>query len=85
MLEKVGDVEAKANLQPRFYVWEIDFRYPKGHCPLAKKEDTDRDPAMRPPKTKTRLSPKPPHLLISLRHRPPRKRSAVVNEVMEAI
>ncbi len=46
MVEKVGDVEAKANLQPPFYVRETDFRCPKSYCPLAKKgkKDTYRKP-----------------------------------------
>ncbi len=46
-MEKVDDVEAKANLQPLFYVRDrdIDARYPKGHCPSAKKdkEDTNQE------------------------------------------
>ncbi len=46
VVEKVDDVEAKANLQPPFYVRNIDARCPKGHCPSAKKdkEDTYREP-----------------------------------------
>ncbi len=42
VVEKAGDVEAKVNLQPPFYVREIDSRCPKGHRPSAKKnlEDT---------------------------------------------
>ncbi len=41
---------------------------------------------MRPPKTKTRLSPiAPPPPLISLRPRLPRKTSAIVGEAMEVI
>ncbi len=40
-MEKVGDVEAKANLQPPFYVREIDSRCPKGHRPSAKKDKKD--------------------------------------------
>ncbi len=45
-MEKVGDIEAKGNLQPPFYVKEIDSRYPKDHCPLTKKdkEDTYQEP-----------------------------------------
>ncbi len=41
-MEKVGNAEAKTNLQPPFYVREIDSRCPKVHRPLAKqdKEDT---------------------------------------------
>ncbi len=41
VVEKAGDVEAKANLQPPFYVREIDSRYSKGHCPTAKKNKED--------------------------------------------
>ncbi len=46
MIEKAGDVEAKANLQPPFYVREIDSKYPKSHCPSVKKdkEDTYQEP-----------------------------------------
>ncbi len=40
-MEKAGDVEAKANLQPLFYVREIDSRCPKIHCPSAKKDKKD--------------------------------------------
>ncbi len=45
-MEKASDAEAKANLQPPFYIKEIDSRYPKSHRPLAKKdkEDTYREP-----------------------------------------
>ncbi len=41
MVEKAGNVEVKANLQPPFYVREIDSRCPKGHCPLVKKDKKD--------------------------------------------
>ncbi len=44
VVEKAGNAEAKANLQPPFYFKEIDSRYPKGHHPLAKKEDTYWEP-----------------------------------------
>ncbi len=40
-MEKAGDVKAKANLQPPFYVRDIDARCPKGHCLLAKKDKED--------------------------------------------
>ncbi len=45
VVEKAGNVEAKAYLQPPFYVREIDSRCPKGHCLSAKKdkEDTYRE------------------------------------------
>ncbi len=45
-MEKAGNVKAKANLQPPFYVRDIDARCPKGHCLSAKKnkEDTYREP-----------------------------------------
>ncbi len=44
-MEKAGDAEAKANLQPPFYVKDIDARCPKGYRPSAKKdkEDTYRE------------------------------------------
>ncbi len=46
MVEKTGDVEAKANLQSPFHIREIDSRCPKNHRPLVKKdkEDTYREP-----------------------------------------
>ncbi len=46
VVEKAGDAEAKANLQPPFYIRDIDARCPKGHRPLAKKdkENTYREP-----------------------------------------
>ncbi len=45
MVKKAGDTEAKANLQPLFYIKDIDAKCPKGHRPLAKKdkEDTYRE------------------------------------------
>ncbi len=45
-MDKAGDAKAKANLQPPFYVRDIDARCPKDHCPLAKKdkENTYREP-----------------------------------------
>ncbi len=36
-MEKTRDAKAKANLQPPFYVREINIRCPKSHCPLVKK------------------------------------------------
>ncbi len=44
VVEKVSDVEVKANLQPPFYVKEIDFKCPKGHHPSANKEDIYQEP-----------------------------------------
>ncbi len=41
VVEKAGDAEAKANLQPPFYVRDINARYLKGHCPSAKKNKED--------------------------------------------
>ncbi len=41
VMEKAGDAEAKANLQPPFYVRDINARCPKGHHPLAKKDKKD--------------------------------------------
>ncbi len=45
-MEKAGDVEAKANLQPPFYIRDIDVRCPKGHRLSAKKDkkNTYREP-----------------------------------------
>ncbi len=46
MVKKVGDAEAKANLQSSFYVREIDSRCPKSHHLWAKKDkkNTYREP-----------------------------------------
>ncbi len=41
MVEKAGDAEAKANLQPPFYVREIDSKCLKGHHLSAKKDKKD--------------------------------------------
>ncbi len=45
-MEKAGDAEAKANLQPLFYVRDINARCSKGHRLSSKKdkEDTYREP-----------------------------------------
>ncbi len=40
-MEKAVDAEAKANLQPPFYVRDIDARYPKRPRPSAKKDKED--------------------------------------------
>ncbi len=37
VVEKAGDIEVKANLQPPFYVKNIDARCPKDYHPPAKK------------------------------------------------
>ncbi len=57
VVEKAGDVEAKANLQPPFYVRDIDTRCPRGQRPLAKKdkEDTYREPCDEASKDKAKL------------------------------
>ncbi len=41
MVEKAGNVEIKANLQPPFYIREIDSKCPKAHRLLAKKDKED--------------------------------------------
>ena len=41
VVEKTGNTKAKSNLQPAFYVREIDSRCPKSHCPLVKKNKKD--------------------------------------------
>ncbi len=53
-MKKAGDAEAKANLQPLFYVRDIDARCPKGHHLSAKKdkEDTYREPQSEASKDK---------------------------------
>ncbi len=54
MVEKAGDAEAKANLQPPFYVRDIDARYPKGHRPSARKDKKNiyREPQNKASKDK---------------------------------
>ncbi len=53
VVEKAGDAEAKANLQPPFYVRDIDARCPKGYRPLPKnKENTYREPQSEASKDK---------------------------------
>ncbi len=46
VVEKVADIEGRTNLQPPFYIREIDSRCPKDHRLSAKKdkEDTYRKP-----------------------------------------
>ncbi len=53
-MKKAGDIEAKANLQPPFYVRDIDTRCPKCDHPLSKndKEDTYREPQSEASKDK---------------------------------
>ena len=41
MVEKDGDAETKSNLQPPFYVREIDSKCSKGYRPLVKKDKED--------------------------------------------
>ncbi len=60
VIEKVGDVKVKANLQPPFYVREIDSRCPKDHRPLAKKDKENiyrepRDEASNKDKNKAKF------------------------------
>ncbi len=53
VVEKAGDAEAKANLQPPFYVRDIDTRCLKGHRPSSKnKEDTYQEPQSEASKDK---------------------------------
>lgn len=42
MIKKAGNVEAKINLQPPFYIKEINSKYPKNHCPSAKKDKKNK-------------------------------------------
>ena len=41
MVEKAGDIEAKANLQPPFYIRKIDSKCPKSYRPSVKKDKKD--------------------------------------------
>ncbi len=56
VVEKTSDVKAKANLQPPFYVREIDSKCPKGHRPSVKKdkEDTYWEPYNKTSKDKNK-------------------------------
>ncbi len=58
MVEKVGDVEVKVNLQQPFYVREIDSKCSKSYCPLAKKdkEDIYREPQNETSKDKDKTN-----------------------------
>ena len=47
VVENAGDAEGKTNLQPPFYVSEIDSRCPKSHRPSAKKNKEDTYPEPR--------------------------------------
>ncbi len=87
-MEKVGDAEAKANLQPPFYVRDIDARCPKGHRPSAKKDkkNTYREPQNEASKDKDKAKSHSSSTSANrLRPRLPRKTSVVVGEAMEAI
>ncbi len=55
-MEKADNVEAKINLQPPFYVRDIDASCLKGHHPSAKKnkEDTYRKPQNEASKDKNK-------------------------------
>ncbi len=57
-MEKAGDAEAKTNLQPSFYVRDIDAWCPKGHRPSSKKdkEDTYREPQSEASKDKDKAT-----------------------------
>ncbi len=86
VVEKAGDAKTKANLQLPFYVRDIDTKCPKGHRPSSKNKETTESLRVRPPRTKTRPSPRtPPTPLISssLRPRLPKKTSSVAGEAME--
>ena len=54
VVEKAGDAEAKANLQPPSYVWEIDVRSPKNYRLSSKKnkENIQRQHHNEAPKNK---------------------------------
>lgn len=41
MVKKANNIKAKTNLQLPFYIKEIDFRYLKDYCLLAKKDKKD--------------------------------------------
>ena len=74
VVEKAGDAEAKTNLQPPFYIREIDSKCPKGYPPSVKKdkEDTNQEHRNKASKDKDKVKTILRLPLISLRPRPPR-------------
>ena len=84
VIEKAGDAEAKANLQPPSYVWEIDSRCPKGHHLSFKR--TKRIPsgttAMRFLKIRKKLGPIPFLPLISFRPKTSKNVTEVDKEII---
>ncbi len=88
VVEKAGDVEVKANLQPPFYIRNIDVRCPKSHHPLAKKdkENTYRKPQNEAFKDKDKAKS---HSSSTSANQPqtqaPRKTSAVVGEAIQPL
>ncbi len=54
VVEKTDDAEAKTNLQPPFYVRDVDVMCPKGHRPSSRKdkENTYREPQSEASKDK---------------------------------
>ncbi len=56
VMEKADDVKAEANLQPPFYVKDIDARCPKDQHPSAKKDQEDiyQEPRNETSKDKTK-------------------------------
>ncbi len=84
-MEKAGNAEAKANLQPPFSVRDIDARCPKGHRPSSKnKEDTYREPQSEASKDKDKAKS---HSSSTSTNQPQtqasRKTSAVAREAMK--
>ena len=47
MIKKIGDKEAKPNLQPPFGTWEIDYQYLKDYKPLIKKDKNNTNQKYR--------------------------------------
>ena len=60
MVKKTRDVEAKANLQPPFYVREIDSKCPKGYRPSVKKDKEDANREYRNKASKDKDKAKSP-------------------------
>ncbi len=88
MVEKAGNIEVKAKLQPLFYIMDIDTRYPKGHRLLAKKDkgDTYRKPQNEASKDKDKVKS---HSSSTSANQPqtqvPRKTSAAIGEAIQPL
>ena len=87
-MKKARDAKAKANLQPPFYIREIDSKCPEDYRLLVKKDKKDanwehRDKAFS--KDKKRLSSITLFVLINLRPRSPKSVKKVGEGVLQPL